>query len=157
MLGGSDWIGLGYDGQWMWDRDWVLTLCLKISGMGWDYFCGVWCCYPLSEIETGLGWDEIFDMVVVQGSYDLIGLWPLFYGENLSVISIKLWHRIIICTNWSPWNRISGLPSIKTSTVVHFWVYILKTGRNRTTYNSNKNRLSFGKICLVVWLLAALL
>ena len=46
----------------------------------------------------GLGWDGILDMMVVQGSYDLIGLWPLFYGENLSVISIKLWHRIIIPT-----------------------------------------------------------
>ena len=46
----------------------------------------------------GLGWDGILDMMVVQGSYDLIGLWPLFYSENLSVIFIKLWHRIIIPT-----------------------------------------------------------
>ena len=46
----------------------------------------------------GLGWDGILDMMVVQGGYDLIGLWPLFYGENLSVISIKLRHRIIIPT-----------------------------------------------------------
>ena len=46
----------------------------------------------------GLGWDGILDPAVVQGSYDLIGLWPLFYGEKLSVISIKLWHRIIIPT-----------------------------------------------------------
>ena len=52
----------------------------------------------------GLGWDGILDMMVVQGSYDLIGLWPLFYGENLSVISIKIraqdYH-----TNWSPWHH----------------------------------------------------
>ena len=46
----------------------------------------------------GLGWDGILDMMVVQGSYDLIRLWPLLYGENLCVISIKLWHRIIIPT-----------------------------------------------------------
>ena len=38
-------------------------------------------------------------MMVVQGSYDLIGLWPLLYGENLSVISTKLWDRIIIPTD----------------------------------------------------------
>ena len=57
-------------------------------------------------------------MVVVQGSYDLIGLWPVFYGENLSMITIKLWHRIVIPTE-VPDHPLVSLWLRKQSLILH--------------------------------------